>query len=87
MPLKFLVILYRTPDECHYRIALSLYHLGEIETAKEHLQTALRLNEKRDPNKEIEGPLESHEEIIRETEILYDRLTETKEQPISMPVD
>lgn len=57
--------------ECHYRIALSLYHLGEIETAKEHLQTALQLNEKRDPSKEIEGPLESHDEIIKEIEILY----------------
>jgi len=64
--------------ECHYRIALSLYHQGEIDTAKEHLQTALKLNEKREPSKEIEGPLESDDEIMKKIELLYNKIMETE---------
>ena len=51
--------------ECYYRIGYCHYKLGEFEQASTHIQTALSLTNKRDPSREIEGPLENLNEIIK----------------------
>lgn len=51
--------------ECHYGLALCRYHQGDKMTAHKECRKALELSRKRDPDTEIEGPLESFKEIFK----------------------
>jgi len=50
--------------ECHYRIALYNYHLGQFDQALNHVQKAFSLKDQLDKTIELEGPLEDINEIV-----------------------
>ena len=62
--------------ECHYRMAVSSWQRGDTESAKKHLDQTLILKVKRDPVKEINGPLENYQEIIKEIDLLVQEIAE-----------
>jgi len=57
--------------ECYYSIAHSHYKLGESEQALKYVKKALDLRNKRDASKELEGPLEDFDEIVKKAVNLY----------------
>ena len=58
--------------ECYYNLALCCYKSGDFVESLEAVQKALDLKDKRDKSKEIEGPLEDYDEIIKMSEELYE---------------
>lgn len=52
--------------ECHYRIARAYHYLGDGENRDFHLNRALILAGERDGSREVEGPLEEFDEIVKE---------------------
>ncbi len=57
--------------ECHYRIAHCHYKLGEFDQALKHVKKALDLRNKRDASKEMEGPLEDFDVILKKAVNLH----------------
>ena len=62
--------------ECHYMIALALHNLHQDEEARRQLETAMALRKRRNPKKELEGPLEDFKDIYKKVVKLYKRLNE-----------
>ena len=60
--------------ECHYGIGFCYYKLSELEHALKHIRKALDLRNMRDASKELEGPLEDFDEIVKNALDLYERL-------------
>ena len=59
---------------CHYGLANCAYYLGNSEKALEESNIALQLNEKRDKEKEIDGPLLDFDGILERLKQLHRKL-------------
>ena len=60
--------------ECHYRIALYLSKQKRCHQALKECDLALQLSKSQDPSKELDGHLESTEEIVKDARKLRKRL-------------
>jgi len=60
--------------ECHYRIAYFEFKLGNFESARNQCLETFRLKDKRNPDKELEGPFETFQQIQEKSKRLYDIL-------------
>ncbi|RKY89087.1 hypothetical protein DRQ11_01985 [candidate division KSB1 bacterium] len=69
---KYKTIGYQV--ECHYGIAYALKKMGKFSQALEECKKAMALIKKRDPSRELEGPLENFSDIVRMTKNLCDEL-------------
>ena len=58
------------PVECHFWMAFYLHQMDRDREALEHLRIIQALKEKRNPSQELEGPLESFQEIVSNLEQL-----------------
>jgi tetratricopeptide (TPR) repeat protein len=60
--------------ECHYRIAYYDFEMGNFESGRNHCLEALKLKNQREPENELEGPLETFQQILKQTKRLYAKL-------------
>lgn len=57
--------------ECYYNLALCSYETDNFELALNEINNAMELKSKRDNAKEIEGPLDDFNDVVKKAEKLY----------------